>query len=83
MTVRELPVPDRPEVVACCAPPATEVLSEPDAATPAKQFRGADRPGPAAPGVAARQRRGRGLRLRPGRPVGKSQPTVSFHSASS
>ncbi|MCU1606717.1 MAG: arsR [Modestobacter sp.] len=38
MTVRELPVLDQPEVVACCTPLSTEVLSEPDAATLAKQF---------------------------------------------
>jgi ArsR family transcriptional regulator len=38
MTVRELPVLDQPEVVACCTPLSTEVLAEPDAATLAKQF---------------------------------------------
>ena len=38
MTVRELPVLDSPEVVACCAPLAAEVLSEPDAQTLAAQF---------------------------------------------
>ena len=38
MTVRELPVLDQPEVVACCAPLASTVLSEPDAETLARQF---------------------------------------------
>jgi ArsR family transcriptional regulator len=38
MTVRELPVLDQPEVVACCAPLTTEVLSPLDAKTLAKQF---------------------------------------------
>jgi ArsR family transcriptional regulator, arsenate/arsenite/antimonite-responsive transcriptional repressor len=38
MTVRELPVLDQPEVVACCAPLTTEVLTEADAATLARQF---------------------------------------------
>ena len=38
MTVRELPVLDQPEVVACCAPLAAEVLTEPDAQTLAAQF---------------------------------------------
>ena len=38
MTVRELPVLDQPEVVACCAPLSLEVLSEPSAETLAKQF---------------------------------------------
>ncbi len=38
MTVRELPVLDRPEAVACCAPLTAEVLAEPDAALLAKQF---------------------------------------------
>ena len=38
MTVRELPVLDQPEVVACCAPLAAELLTEPDAQTLAAQF---------------------------------------------
>jgi ArsR family transcriptional regulator len=38
MTVRELPVLDQPEAVACCAPLSVEVLSEPGAETLAKQF---------------------------------------------
>jgi ArsR family transcriptional regulator, arsenate/arsenite/antimonite-responsive transcriptional repressor len=38
MTVRELPVLDQPEVVACCASLTTEVLSVPDAKILAKQF---------------------------------------------
>jgi ArsR family transcriptional regulator len=38
MAVRELPVLDQPEVVACCAPIADEVLTESDAETLARQF---------------------------------------------
>ena len=38
MTVGELPVIDQPDVVACCAPLASTVLSEPDAETLARQF---------------------------------------------
>jgi ArsR family transcriptional regulator, arsenate/arsenite/antimonite-responsive transcriptional repressor len=38
MTVRELPMLDQPQVVACCAPLAAEVLTEPDAQTLAAQF---------------------------------------------
>jgi ArsR family transcriptional regulator, arsenate/arsenite/antimonite-responsive transcriptional repressor len=38
MTVRELPVLDQPEVVACCPPLAAELLSEPDAEMLARQF---------------------------------------------
>jgi ArsR family transcriptional regulator, arsenate/arsenite/antimonite-responsive transcriptional repressor len=38
MTVRELPVLDQPEVVACCAPLTSTVLSEPDAEALARQF---------------------------------------------
>jgi len=38
MTVRELPVLDQPEVVACCAPLAAEVLTPADAEVLARQF---------------------------------------------
>lgn len=38
MTIRELPVLDQPEVVACCAPLASTVLSESEAETLARQF---------------------------------------------
>jgi ArsR family transcriptional regulator len=38
MTVRELPVLDQPEVVACCAPLAAQVLTESDAELLARQF---------------------------------------------
>ena len=38
MTVRELPVLDQPETVACCAPLAAEVLGEADALTLSRQF---------------------------------------------
>src|SRR3712207_4441712 len=36
--VRELPVLRQPDVQACCAPLASEVLSEPEAAVLARQF---------------------------------------------
>jgi ArsR family transcriptional regulator len=38
MTLRELPVIQAPEVVACCAPLTVEVLTEDDAETLAGQF---------------------------------------------
>lgn len=38
MTVRELPVLDQPEVVACCAPLSSQLLTETDAETLARQF---------------------------------------------
>ena len=38
MTVRELTVLDQPEVAACCAPLAAEVLTQAGAETLAKQF---------------------------------------------
>jgi ArsR family transcriptional regulator len=38
MTVRDLPVLEAPEVVACCAPLSAQLLTEPDAETLAGQF---------------------------------------------
>ena len=38
MSVRELPVLDQPDVVACCEPLASAVLTELDAETLARQF---------------------------------------------
>ncbi len=38
MTVRELPVLDQPEVVTCCAPLSSQVLTTPEAETLARQF---------------------------------------------
>jgi len=79
MTVRDLPVLDQPDVVACCAPLASEVLTEPDAETLAKQF--------AALGDPVRLRLVSLLATTDGavcacdlvEPVGRSQPTVSHH----
>lgn len=67
MTVRELPVRDQPEVLACCAPLSAEVLTAPDAATLAKQFAALTAEGGA---VCACDRV---------EPAGRTQGTVSFH----
>ena len=80
MTVRELPVLDQPDVVACCAPLATQVLGVADAETLARQF--------AALADPVRLRLVSLLATADGgavcacdlvEPVGKSQPTVSHH----
>ena len=81
MTVRELPVLDQPEVVACCAPLADEVLTESGAETLARQF--------AALADPVRLRLVSMLANAGGavcacdlvEPVGRSQPTVSHHLA--
>ncbi len=80
MTVRELPVLDQPEVVACCAPLSAEVLGEVDAETLSRQF--------AALADPVRLRLVSLLATADGgavcacdlvEPVGRSQPTVSHH----
>jgi ArsR family transcriptional regulator, arsenate/arsenite/antimonite-responsive transcriptional repressor len=80
MAVRELPVLDQPEAVACCAPLAAEVLGEADAEALARQF--------AALADPVRLRLVSLLATADGgavcacdlvEPVGKSQPTVSHH----
>ena len=80
MTVRELPVLDLPEAVACCAPLASEVLGEADAQTLSRQFAALADPvrlrlvsllGTAADGAVCA--------CDLVEPVGKSQPTVSHH----
>src|SRR3954468_16558541 len=82
MTVRELPVLDQPEVVACCAPLTAEALTEPDAQTLAAQF--------AALADPVRLRLVSMLATAEGgaigvcdlvEPVGRSQGTVSSHLA--
>jgi ArsR family transcriptional regulator len=81
MSGRELRVLDQPDVVACCAPLASQVLTEPDAETLARQF--------AALADPVRLRLVSLLANADGavcacdlvEPVGKSQPTVSFHLA--
>src|SRR5689334_11083297 len=78
--MRALPVLDQPEAVACCAPIATEVLDEADAATLARQFAALAEP--------VRLRLVSLLATAEGgavcacdlvEPVGRSQPTVSHH----
>jgi ArsR family transcriptional regulator, arsenate/arsenite/antimonite-responsive transcriptional repressor len=80
MTVRELPVLDQPEAVACCAPLAAEVLGAADAEALARQFAALAEP--------VRLRLVSLLSTADGgavcacdlvEPVGKSQPTVSHH----
>jgi ArsR family transcriptional regulator, arsenate/arsenite/antimonite-responsive transcriptional repressor len=79
MAVRELPVLDQPEVVACCAPLSAEVLGEDDAGVLAGQF--------AALADPVRLRLVSLLANAGGavcacdlvEPVGRSQPTVSHH----
>ena len=80
MPTRELPVLTQPEVVACCAPLATAVLSEDDAQALSRQF--------AALADPARLRLVSLLATAEGgavcacdlvEPLGRSQPTVSHH----
>jgi ArsR family transcriptional regulator len=80
MTVRELPVLEMPDTVACCAPLSAEVLAEDDAQTLSRQF--------AALADPVRLRLVSLLATADGgavcacdlvAPVGKSQPTVSHH----
>jgi ArsR family transcriptional regulator len=81
MTASELPLLDQPEVGACCAPLADEVLSEDGAETLARQF--------AALADPVRLRLVSLLANAGGavcacdlvEPVGRSQPTVSHHLA--
>ena len=82
MSVRELPVLEAPEAVACCAPLAAVELSEDDAKTLASQF--------AALADPVRLRLVSLLSTAPDgaicvcdlvEPTGKSQPTVSHHLA--
>src|SRR3712207_8417739 len=80
MTLRELPVLDQPEVVACCAPLAAEVLSEPDAETLARQFAAlADPVRLRLVSLLATAEGGAVCACDLVEPVGKSQPTVSHH----
>src|SRR6478735_12153993 len=80
MTVRELPVLDQPEVVACCAPLASTVLTEPDAETLARQFAAlADPVRLRLVSLLATAEGGAVCACDLVEPVGKSQPTVSHH----
>lgn len=78
--MRELPVLDQPDVVACCAPLSVQVLGEADALTLSRQF--------AALADPVRLRLLSLLATADGgavcacdlvAPVGRSQPTVSHH----
>ena len=80
MTVRELPVLDRPEAVACCAPLAAEVLGEGDAQTLSRQFAAlADPVRLRLVSLLATAVDGAVCACDLVEPVGKSQPTVSHH----
>ena len=81
MTVRELTVLDQPEVVACCAPLATEVLTEPDAETLAGQFAALADPVRLRLVSLLSNAEGAVCACDLVAPVGKSQPTVSHHLA--
>jgi len=80
MTVRELPVLNQPEVQACCAPLASEVLGEVEAATLARQFAAlADPVRLRLVSLLATAEGGAVCACDLVDPVGKSQPTVSHH----
>ena len=80
MVARELPLLDQPEVAACCAPLAVELLSESDAAILARQFAAlADPVRLRLVSLLANADGGAVCACDLVEPVGKSQPTVSHH----
>ncbi len=80
MTVRELPVLDQPEVVACCAPLTAAVLGAPDAVVIAGQFAAlADPVRLQLVSLLANAEGGAVCACDLVEPVGRSQPTVSHH----
>jgi ArsR family transcriptional regulator len=80
MTVQELPVLDQPEVAACCAPLATEVLTASDAEVLAKQLAAlADPVRLQLVSLLANAEGGAVCACDLVEPVGRSQPTVSHH----
>jgi ArsR family transcriptional regulator len=80
MTVRELPVLDQPQVVACCAPLTTTVLTSPGAEVLAKQFAAlADPVRLQLVSLLANAEAGAVCACDLVEPVGRSQPTVSHH----
>lgn len=80
MTVRDLPVLDQPEVVACCAPLSAEVLTADEAETLAKQFAAlADPIRLRLVSLLATDEDGAVCACDLVEPVGRSQPTVSHH----
>jgi ArsR family transcriptional regulator, arsenate/arsenite/antimonite-responsive transcriptional repressor len=81
MAVRELPVLDQPEVVACCAPLTAAVLSESDAVALAAQFAALADPVRLRLVSLLADAGGAVCACDLVEPVGKSQPTVSHHLA--
>ncbi|UOY01690.1 ArsR/SmtB family transcription factor [Blastococcus sp. PRF04-17] len=80
MALRELPVLEQPEPVACCAPLATEVLGGDDALVLARQFAAlADPVRLRLVSLLATAEGGAVCACDLVEPVGKSQPTVSHH----
>ena len=80
MRVRELPVLDQPDVVACCAPLAAQVLGEADAQTLSRQFAAlADPVRLRLVSLLATAEDGAVCACDLVGPVGRSQPTVSHH----
>jgi ArsR family transcriptional regulator len=80
MSVRELPVLQQPDVVACCAPLAAEALGEADAQTLSRQFAAlADPVRLRLVSLLATAEDGAVCACDLVEPVGKSQPTVSHH----
>jgi ArsR family transcriptional regulator len=80
MTVRELPVLNQPEVVACCAPLSAELLGEADAQTLSRQFAAlADPVRLRLVSLLSTAVDGAVCACDLVEPVGKSQPTVSHH----
>jgi ArsR family transcriptional regulator, arsenate/arsenite/antimonite-responsive transcriptional repressor len=80
MGVRDLPVLTRPDVMACCAPLATEALGEADAVMLARQFAALSDPVRLRlVSLLATAEAGEVCACDLVEPVGKSQPTVSHH----
>jgi ArsR family transcriptional regulator len=78
--VRELPLLEQPEVVACCAPLAAEVLGEADAQTLSRQFAAlADPVRLRLVSLLATAEGGAVCACELVEPLGRSQPTVSHH----
>ncbi|WP_167762388.1 metalloregulator ArsR/SmtB family transcription factor [Blastococcus sp. CT_GayMR20] len=78
--MRELPVLDLPQTVACCAPLSSEVLGEADARTLSRQFAAlADPVRLRLVSLLGTAEDGAVCACDLVEPVGKSQPTVSHH----
>jgi ArsR family transcriptional regulator len=80
MVVRELPVLQQPDVVACCAPLAAQALGEAEAQALSRQFAAlADPVRLRLVSLLATAEDGAVCACDLVEPVGKSQPTVSHH----